>query len=384
MKIVFVTNFINHHQVHIADEFYELTGHNYSFVATTRMPDSFAKSGYPDFSDRPYLVNAYESSETEARAIAMIDDADVVMCGSAPERFVRNRIRSGKLTFRYSERWFKGRRWWQTGPRGWYNLLCNHYRYTNKPLYMLAASAYTANDVNGIGLYRDKVYKWGYFTKVDGADKKNLETLSGVSSKGSARTLWCARFLCWKHPELPVKLAKMLKNEGYPFELNMYGSGEELERTKRLAERLGVTDIVSFCGNIPNEQMLEQMRRHDIFLFTSDRNEGWGAVLNEAMSNGCAVVASDKIGAVPFLVKDGENGLIFKSEDLQSLYTAVKRLLDDEALREKLSRNAVETMQTLWNPRHAARSFITLVTSLLEGHECPITEGPCSKAYPVK
>lgn len=45
------------------------------------------------------------------------------------------------------------------------------------------------------------------------------------------------------------------------------------------------------------------MRESHIFIFTSDRGEGWGVVLSEAMANGCTVVASNKIGAAPFLVK---------------------------------------------------------------------------------
>ena len=54
---------------------------------------------------------------------------------------------------------------------------------------------------------------------------------------------------------------------------------------------------------MPNAKILQEMRKHEIFLFTSDRNEGWGAVSNESMSNGCMLVGSDGIGSIPFLVK---------------------------------------------------------------------------------
>jgi glycosyltransferase involved in cell wall biosynthesis len=45
-----------------------------------------------------------------------------------------------------------------------------------------------------------------------------------------------------------------------------------------------------------------------VFIFTSDRNEGWGAVLNEAMGSGCAVVAADLIGSVPYLIEHKKMG----------------------------------------------------------------------------
>ena len=384
MTLVFVTNYINHHQVHVADEFYKILGDNYTFISTIEMYEFRRKLGYPDFSDRPYLMKAYMSEDMKLKSLQLAYDADVVIIGSAPEEYVTERIKVGKLTFRYNERWFKTKPWYLSGPRAWINFYKNHIKFRNKPLYMLAASAYTANDVYAIGAYKNKVYKWGYFTAVSG-DFKVEASEQDVSTLGiTPHIMWCGRFLKLKHPELPVMLAAKLKKVGYKFVINMYGSGEELESTKALARDLDVEDMVSFCGNRPNQEILSAMRKHQIFLFTSDKNEGWGAVLNESMSNGCAVVASNRIGATPFLIKDGENGLIFKSENIDSLYSKVKSLLDDEEFRKSIFRNAYKTMSEMWNPKNAAERFLQLVKVLQEGGDTPFVEGPCSKAYPCK
>ena len=165
--------------------------------------------------------------------------------------------------------------------------------------------------------------------------------------------------------------------------LDMYGEGEQLEATKELAVSLNVEDVVCFHGNVSNDKILEAMRCHDIFLFTSDRHEGWGAVLNEAMSNGCAVVASDEIGAVPFLIEDKKNGLVFKSLNEDMLYKNVKDLIDDVALRKQISVNAYHTMRDVWSPRCAANNLIKLCYNLYNGVDYnPIVIGPCSKATP--
>lgn len=384
MTLAFVTNYINHHQVSVADEFYRILGNNYTFIATIKMHEFRKQLGYPDYSDRPYLIKAYKSEKMRLKSLQLAYNADVVIIGSAPEEYVAERIKAGKLTFRYSERWFKTKPWYLSGPRAWLNFYKNHIRFKNKPLYMLAASAYTANDVYAIGAYKNKVYKWGYFTAV--SEKLEVETSEQHThtSRNIPKIMWCSRFLKLKHPELPVMLAARLKKEGYRFALNMYGSGEELEPTKALARDLDVQDVVSFCGNLPNEKILLAMRRHQIFLFTSDKNEGWGAVLNESMSNGCAVVASNSIGAAPFLIKDGENGMIFESENLDSLYSKVKALLDDEDLRKTISHNAYKTMSEMWNPKNAATRFIQLAKSLQAGEDTSFVDGPCSKAYPCK
>jgi glycosyltransferase involved in cell wall biosynthesis len=378
MKLVFITNFINHHQVHVADEFYRILGAGYKFIETEPIPESFVRNGYPVY-ERVYVLKAYESPEQLALAYKLAEESDVVIIGSASEDFVARRISLGKLTFRYSERWFKSRPWFLTGLVGWINIYKRHVRYRNKPLYMLCASAYTAKDANIVGAYKNKCFKWGYFTQVD-IPEVEMMMQGGSTSKITQHIMWCARFLRLKHPELPVRLAARLKAKGYKFVIDMFGSGEELENTKQLARKLKVDDVVRFCGNRPNDEILAEMRRHDIFLFTSDKNEGWGAVLNEAMSNGCAVVGSNKIGSVPFLIEDGVNGLIFKSENLDSLEEKVIYLISHSDKRRQMAVEACQVMRNIWSPGNAARQFIDLVEGLTKNDESLIpTFGPGSR-----
>ena len=375
MKVVFITNYINHHQIGIANELYKHLGNDYVFIATTEIPQFRVALGYPDYSDRPYLLKAY-LDENKAEAQRLADESDVVIIGAAPDLYIKKRLAHNKLTFRYSERWFKKNYNRLLFPPFWLYYYNRHTRYRNSNLYMLCASAYTSSDAAKVFAYPNKCFKWGYFTCVE---KFDFEA-SFASKQGTMHILWCARFLVLKHPELPVKLAKRLKDSGYSFVIDMFGSGEELERTKQLAKELNVEDVVTFKGNVPNSQIIEEMRKHDIFLFTSDRNEGWGAVLNEAMSNGCVVVASNEIGSVPFLVKHGENGLIFQSKNEDLLFENVKHLIDNPQDRYRLSKNAYETMLNLWSPENASQRLIQLMEGLLKGEVVEFEDGPCSKA----
>lgn len=376
-----LSNFINHHQVPVADELSSTFGIEYWFIETMSLPEEQRSLGYSNLSSKPYVIQSYKTNKEYQKAIKLINNADVVIVGSAPEDMILERLRNKKLTFRYSERLFKKRPWYFPDPRIWMDLWKKHIRYKNKPLYMLAASAYTANDVYAIGAYKNKVYKWGYFTRVDEFPLEACKKLDASSEESTPHIMWCARFLRWKHPELPVMLAKRLKDKGYNFHIDMYGSGEELNATMQLAQNLAVDDKVSFCGNLPNEEILNQMRQHEIFLFTSDRNEGWGAVLNESMSNGCAVVASNLIGSVPFLIQNGKNGLIFKSEDIDSLEKNVTYLLDNPSRRIEIAKNAILTMRSVWSPKNASKSFFELVEALTTKNSALIPKnGPCSKA----
>ena len=379
MTLTFVTNFVNHHQLPLADEFYKHLGNDYHYIATEELPDWLIKGGYDPALKRPYIIRSYQSSEKLVNARRLIDESDVVILGSSPLEWSVERKKANKLTFHFSERWLKKYSYHSFTPKALWRIYANFFRFRNSNLYLLCASAFAAKDVHFFGCFPNRCYKWGYMTAVD----ENYKLPLAKAFQGKVTLMWCSRFLAWKHPELPVKLASLLKKEGYQFELDMYGSGEELDIINALITELGVDDVVNLCGNLPNPEILSEMRRHDIFLFTSDRNEGWGAVLNEAMNNGCSVVASDMIGSAPYLINNGKNGLLFNSIDLESLYSKVKLLIDDDNLRRIISENAIKTMQEIWNPRVAAERFLHLSERLLIGLDTVYTDGPCSKAFPI-
>lgn len=383
MKIVFFSNYINHHQVNVADELYRLTDGNYYFVETTPVPEFRKKLGYPDFSTKPYVVQAWKKQEARDFAEKLCVEADVAMfSGNTVLPFFVKRAHVGKLTFDISERWLK---------KGWKNLLSPrllkymwyyHTLFRYKPVYKLCCSAFTAKDQYRMLSYKNKCYKWGYFTKVD----ERFEVTAvrkETTAVENTQIMWCARFIDLKHPELAVRMAAKLKADGYKFTLNMYGNGKEMDNTIALINELDISDMVKIRGNKPNEEILEEMRKHEIFLFTSDKNEGWGAVANEAMSNGCVLVGSDAIGSVPFLLKDGVNGCIFKSCDLNSLTEKVKWLLDNPQERLRLATNGLDTLKNVWSPANAAKNLLTLINDISNNKTPSINDGPCSKALPI-
>lgn len=379
--IIFVSNYLNHHQALVSDELYKLSEHQYKFIATTPIPKFRVELGYSDFSDRPYLLKAHESPQNESLALDLVKNADVAIFGGGKSLYYQiQRMKEGKLSIEVSERWLK-RGWINIfSPRLLKNMWYYHVLFRNKPLYKLCSSAYAATDQYRLHSFKERCYKWGYFTIVEDWD---IEGHLKRQASDVTHIMWCARFLSFKHPEIPIRLAQKLKKMGYHFNIDMYGSGIELDKTKKLCNKLGVNDVVNFMGNRPNDEILQAMREHDIFLFTSDKNEGWGAVLNEAMSNGCAVIAANVIGSVPFLVKDGVNGYTFESNNLNSLYAKVVDLIENKEKRKRMALLAYHDMVNIWSPKVAAKNLLQLVNELLLNQEPSISEGPCSKALPI-
>ena len=79
MTIVFFSNFINHHQKLVADELDRLTGYQYTFVEVMPIPEWITNSGYPDYSQLPYVLRAWENEENKRKAFALASEADVAL-----------------------------------------------------------------------------------------------------------------------------------------------------------------------------------------------------------------------------------------------------------------------------------------------------------------
>lgn len=375
MNIVFVSNYYNHHQSALSDALNKETKGQFVFIQTMPMESERINMGWStDLQE--YVINSYTDKKSYDKCMQLINNADVVITGSAPEKMIRTRIRENKLTFRYSERIYKNRRKLLQLPLRFIKYHWNNAFSTNT--YMLCASAYAAGDYAKTGSFINKTYKWGYFPEVKRYD--DIDQL--LASKKRASILWVGRLIEWKHPDAAIEIARQLKEEGFSFCLNIIGNGILEDKLKKMIKDYNLCDCVHMLGAMKPEKVREYMERSEIFLFTSDRNEGWGAVLNEAMNSACAVVASHAIGSVPFLIENGKNGYIYKSEDLDSLYTTVKWMLEHHDERKTISENAYDTLVNEWNAENASKKFLYLAKKILNGVENPdvYKNGVCSKA----
>ena len=376
MTVTFFSNFLVHHQVPFCEAMVHHLGDGFRFVATEPIPQDRLDMGYKNLENAPYALNAYKSDEAYSEAMRLASESDVVILGSAPQTFIEKRLADNKLTFRYSERFFKKFRW-RFDPRAWKVRWRQDTRYRKKNLHMLCASAYTAPDCRFIFAYPHKTYKWGYFPPMESIDFPSLQ--KAKEQNRVIKLLWVSRFIPLKHPEEVIALAQKLKSDRLPFEIEMIGVGELRQEYEEKVKALGLESDISFKGPFEPAKVLEHMRGADIFLFTSDKNEGWGAVMNEAMSSACAVVACREIGSVPYLIKHGENGMIYRKHGKNSLYDCVTALMRDSSLRAKMQKKAYETIRDVWNAETAAKRLLHLIDCINKGEEAGYDFGPCSR-----
>ena len=383
VKITFVSNYINHHQIPFCQALYERLGEDFTFIQTEPMEEERIRMGWAvDAKTCPYVRLFYEKEEL---CRSLIEACDLLLAGWMEDvSLITKRLGDDRPVLRISERIYREGQWRAVSPRGLAAKWKEHIRYRKKPVYLLCAGAYVASDFALIGAYPGKKLRFGYFPQTRRYAQSPEGPLALKSPEGPLQLLWAGRLMRLKHPEYVVRLAAELCRRGYDFHIHLIGSGEMEEALKGEIHEQRLENCVSLHGFLPPEQVREYMERSHIYLFTSNHLEGWGAVVNEAMNSGCAVVGSACAGAVPTLIRHGENGMIYHHDSYEEFQKAVCFLMEHGQERAAMGRRAWETILTEWNAENAARRCLDFYEGWKAGKPVWQGSGPLSPAPVIR
>ncbi|MEI7831710.1 MAG: glycosyltransferase family 4 protein [bacterium] len=344
----------------------------FQMVLFDPITDERKKLGWEQNNEHEWIIGPPENETERQQLFARCMDADVMIFGECPFELLQARAKSGKLTF------ISGERMWkhplllnQFDPR----LLRHRWRFrnilNNPCVHDLAMGAYAASDLAMVGDIRDRLWQWGYFVTVPA-------TPPMVRNSDIIRVLWAGRMLDWKRVDLLITAVAQAVKVNSPIELTLIGQGPEGAKLICLVNELGLQSTIKFMPSVPAPQVREKMQQADIYVLPSNRHEGWGAVIGEAMSEGCVTIAGDQAGASRVLINDDENGYIFPDGDSGALAEIIIKVSADPALRARIGQAAWEKMHNLWHPDIAATRIIELCSGLLGLGTVPhYPDGPC-------
>ena len=145
------------------------------------------------------------------------------------------------------------------------------------------------------------------------------------------------------------------------------GAGPFMGALRELVDQLDIRNEVVFVGQVTEEDLVDHYRLGDVFVMpnrelSNHDTEGFGLVFLEA--NGCGLpVIAGRDGGSTDAVRDGANGLVVDGRSVTSIATAMRRLFEDAALRQTLSRAGLESArQANWSDK--ARSFLAFCENL--------------------
>ena len=156
LSVVFVSNYINHHQIPFCNAMYGLLEGRFTFVQTEPMEEERVRMGWHE-QERPVYVRCFYEEEEFCRELIWGSDM-VIFGGTDEECYITPRLRAGKPVIRYSERLYKTGQWKAVSPRGLRKKYLDHTRYRRAAVYLLCSGAYVASDFHIVRAYPGKMF----------------------------------------------------------------------------------------------------------------------------------------------------------------------------------------------------------------------------------
>jgi glycosyltransferase involved in cell wall biosynthesis len=170
----------------------------------------------------------------------------------------------------------------------------------------------------------------------------------------------------WKGVEVLLSaFARMASPEA---RLVLVGDGDDVPALRAQAESLGVADRVAWRGALHDADLVRAYQQAAVVVLPSlTEAESFGMTLVEAMSCGRPVVGSD-VGGIPYVVRDGVDGLLVPPGDADALAAALDRLLASPSERMRLGDAGRQAAVERWDWRHSLAGTLQVLRNAATAH----------------
>ncbi|MCI9125142.1 MAG: glycosyltransferase [Eubacterium sp.] len=241
-------------------------------------------------------------------------------------------------------------------------------KYIRKALYqadiLISPSRYLADSYIRAGFpYQRMRVLW------NGVEVKKFATFQQKVSE-KFRVSFIGHFGKHKGVETLIQAVSLLGRD--EIEIELAGTGEELENYRKLASRLGILNQIRFWGKLENRDIIHVFEETDVYCLPSIWPENQPVSITEAMACGIPVIATD-LGGNRELVRNGINGLLVIPNDAADLAAKIKILMDDDELRLSFGEAGKEIIS-----RHDIKNQ---VAELIEHYKAPVRNKNSMQKY---
>ena len=350
MRVTFYQNSISPHQLPLAREVATvLGGDNVRYVYVADVSSRRLKCGWANIKESANVCLIHFGAEDSRD---WLENSDLVYSGIRDLALFARRQSKGLKTFYVSERWFKPIPLGRFLLPGWLRILSPCYlailirfvcwQRSDPNARCFAIGPDAAKDFRRIGIPANKIVSWGYYVDQNVSKGARQRPLKRKTEK---RILWVGRMVALKRVDTIINALRLLVTKkiqsAFTYTLTLVGDGPERNRLKQLSFGLPVR----FLPFQPIEDVRNIMRSHDILVFSSNGLEGWGAVVNEALTEGLVVLGSAAPGACLALLPHNR---LFKVGDARSL----AKLLSIEW--------TIDGLDEQWTPNGAAEILLQI------------------------
>jgi glycosyltransferase involved in cell wall biosynthesis len=200
--------------------------------------------------------------------------------------------------------------------------------------------------------------KWNKNTTVIGNPVNQVAEQKIIEKENIILTV--GRLIPTKHIDELIEVFRKTDNEEWRLVI-VCGNAKNLhllEEYQELVSELGLEDRIHLVGSKPN--VADYYKKSKIFAFTSS-SEGFPNVIGEAMSFGLPVIAYDCTAGPSDVIVDGETGFLIEERDQEAYIEKLRKLMQDEELRNKQSSKALEKIKD-FDAEKIAEQFFTFIT----------------------
>ena len=334
MRVAFYTNSVSPHQLPL----YERVAEKCDFRYISINLDWRGKK--IDTSCKVLLSESYEAKD-------WLEKCDVLILDRRDLGLIERRCRKGLKTFFGSERWLKPIIVAGVSCSGRIRTLVPSYRKMAKRFVeltkkyecfkVLPYGVWAERDFEWLGVPKEKMDVWGYFVAPSASEKLKVE---GQRSDGGIKVLWAGRAQVeWKRLKDVERAVELINS--------------------RVEGKEGRKIVLDVVANVSLEKVREEMRKHDVFVMASNAYEGWGAVVNEALEEGMAVIGTYEAGSSATILP---REVLYHSGDVKALANLLRRL-DVEKWRKVEG----DLYRANWTAENGAKRMLALINP----EKCP-------------
>ena len=210
-----------------------------------------------------------------------------------------------------------------------------------------------------IGIHERKIWKYPFTSVVE----NDLTNARGLLAEGK-ETL--RKKLGIEEDRVVISVGRFVYIKGFDILLNAVNKidrtigvyivgGDPTEEYLNMQKEFKL-DNVHFIGFKTKPELAEYYAASDLYVMPT-REDVWGLVVNEAMSFGLPVISSDACNAALEMVKNGENGYIVPSENVDELANKIELLMSDEEKLKTFSENCLEVIKQYTVEKMAQRHY---------------------------
>lgn len=182
------------------------------------------------------------------------------------------------------------------------------------------------------------------------------QRLAHLRAGGPPSILFVGRLAPEKNLPTLLRAFRKLRDQAPACTLTLVGEGPDRAELRATVARLGLDRVVDFAGALSGDVLYDRYARATCLVLPS-LSEPWGLVVNEALSHGCPVAVSDRCGCVPELVVEGVTGFSFVADDLDSLATALSRVINMARNDRSTSARCIQFVSK-YTPSNAASNVL--------------------------